>query len=77
MTRPVVCAGPGCDNRGVDLVQLGVLVDRRVWVVEAEFVLCSEHGALVSAITEEVEPKHFPTFRITVSGLGDVETLGA
>lgn len=72
----MICAAPDCTNEGVDLVELGVKINLHTVRIEAEFGLCGEHGALVSAIVEEVEPQNFPTFWITVREITDVEVLG-
>jgi hypothetical protein len=60
------CAATDCDNVAVDLIMMGTRIDEWHRRIEAEFALCSEHGALVAAIGEEIEPRDFPTFWMSV-----------
>jgi hypothetical protein len=65
----MICAAPDCTNEGVDLVELGVKINLHTVQIEAEFALCGEHGALVTAIMADVEPQEFPTFWMGVRGI--------
>jgi hypothetical protein len=65
----MICAATDCTNVGVDLVEMGTQLDERHRRIDATFALCGEHGSLVAAICEEVEPHDLPSFWMAVHGL--------
>lgn len=61
------CAAPGCDNEGVDRVDLGVMLPSGSgWMVGASFVMCAEHDLMTAVIVDEVSTLSLPSFRATV-----------